>query len=337
MTGAMTIIAGALLLANTAPAALSPDAIAAAADYSAALDGSWLLIIEAGKTRLDQRQSRGHKAQKIYSGTKGFWAVAALAAQEDGLLDLDERISATLPEWSSDPVKSTITIRHLLNMTAGLEPAFALHRDGWDNRDRHALNERVIALPGGSFVYGPASIQVLHALLARKLDARGRETPTRYLEWRVLRPLGLGKQRYLADRAGHPLLATGFTMSAAEWARMGWLILSGGAPVLKNGMEEAFRGSSANPMFALGFWNNRLAGVARAREVDPEDLLELKWHQQQWRNTCLCHAAPKDLVAAIGSGGQRLYVVPSRELIVVRLGERSKFSDRTFLRALFAK
>src|SRR5688500_12484872 len=45
MNGVM-IIAGALLLANTAQAALTTDAIAAAADYSAALDGSWLLIIE---------------------------------------------------------------------------------------------------------------------------------------------------------------------------------------------------------------------------------------------------------------------------------------------------
>ena len=337
MNGVMMIIAGALLLGNTAPAALTPDAIAAAANYSAALDGAWLLIIEDGKTRLDQRQARGDKSRKIYSGTKGFWTVAALAAQEDGLLDLDERIGATLPEWASDPLKSRMTARHLLNMTAGIEPAFALHHDGWANRDRHSLNARVIAPPGASFIYGPASMQVFHALLARKLAARGRDTPARYLERRVLGPLGLGKQRYLADRAGHPLLATGFTMTAAQWARMGRLILAGGAPVLDNGMDEAFRGSHANPMFALGFWNNRLAGVPGAREVDPEDLLELKWQQQQWRNRCLCHSAPNDLVAAIGSGGQRLYVVPSRELIVVRLGGPSKFSDQTFLRALFRK
>src|SRR5688500_11477816 len=95
--------AAALLLSESVAGALSQDAIEAAADYSTACRGSWLLIIERGKTRLDQRQSRGQKARKIYSGTKGFWAVAALAAQEDGWLDLDERVDGTLPEWSSDP------------------------------------------------------------------------------------------------------------------------------------------------------------------------------------------------------------------------------------------
>ena len=86
-------------------------------------------------------------------------------------------------------------------------------------------------------------------------------------------------------------------------------------------------------MFGLGFWNNRLA-ASGGREVDPEDMLHRKWPQQQWRNTCLCRAAPSDLVASVGSGGQRLYVIPSMNLIVVRQGAPTKFSDGAFLRAL---
>jgi len=73
------------------------------------------------------------------------------------------------------------------------------------------------------------------------------------------------------------------------------------------------------------------------REVDPEDLLHLKWKQQDWRNTCLCHAATRDLVASVGSGGQRLYVIPSMNLIVIRQGNLERFSDGAFLRRLFTR
>jgi hypothetical protein len=38
----------------------------------------------------------------------------------------------------------------------------------------------------------------------------------------------------------------------------------------------------------------------------------------------------------IGTHGQRVYVVPSRDLIVIRQGEGRNFSDAEFLRRLFA-
>jgi CubicO group peptidase (beta-lactamase class C family) len=315
---------------------LTREAVRAAADYAAGYRGSWLLIVQHGKVLLDERQNRGPSAMKIYSGTKGFWNIAALAAQEDGILDLDERVSATLPQWATDSRKASIAVRQLLNFSSGLDPAFSLHGDGFADRDAQAIKQSVVGTPGESFIYGPAALQVFHEVLKRKLAGRG-ETPTHYLERRVLRSLGLGRQRYVADRSGNPLLAAGFTMSAAQWARMGGLLLHGGAPVLKNGLGGALRGSSANPMFGLGFWNNRLAGSAGVREVDPEELLALKWSQQSWRNTCLCHTAPDDLIASIGSGGQRLYVIPSLDLMVVRQGFISKFSDGAFLRMLLRR
>lgn len=323
------LLLGMLCVPATVRADVARDGLRAAADYSAGHKGTRLLVIQHGKTLLDERQNGGPAAMKIYSGTKGFWNAAALAAQADGLLDLDERASATLPEWAGDARKTAVTLRQLLNFSSGLEATFALHGDGFADRDAVALRAPLVGATGGSFIYGPAALQVFHEVLKRKLAPRG-ETPTHFIERRVLHPLGLGKQRYLADRAGNSLLAAGFAMSAGQWARMGKFILSGG-------MDGAFHGSSANPMFSQGFWNNRLAGSPGAREVDPEELLELKWPLQQWSRTCLCHSAPGDLVASIGSGGQRLYVIPSLDLIVVRLGFMTKFSDGVFLRALLAR
>lgn len=296
-----------------------------------------MVVMSGGKVIFEQYGNGGSRgtATKIYSGTKGFWNFAALAAQEDGLLDLDEKACATLAEWTGDAKKSRLTLRELLNFSAGLNEAYSLHNDGWSDRNAYALKQPVLGSPGGTFIYGPTGLQCFHEVLKRKLAPR-RETPTRYLERRVLRPLGLGSQRYLADKSGNPLLATGFSMTALQWAKMGRALLAGGAPVLHGSLGQALRGSGANPMFGLGFWNNRLASSG-GREVDPEDVLHLKWHRQSWRNTCLSKAAPGDLVASIGSGGQRLYAIPSMNLIVVRQGVLTKFSDGTFLRTLLAE
>ena len=83
----------------------------------------------------------------------------------------------------------------------------------------------MVAKPGKAFIYGPAALQVFHQVLKEKLHGK---TPTEYLERRVLRRLRLGPQRYLDDRAGNPLLAAGFVLTARQWAKMGQLVLDRG-------------------------------------------------------------------------------------------------------------
>jgi len=312
----------------------------AAADYSAARSGLSFLVMQHGKV-IGENYPGGHspsEAHKIYSGTKGFWILAALKANQEGIIGLDNCVGDTIPEWRADPLKSKVTLRELLNFNSGLDADNHLHSDGFDDRDAIAVHVPLVAQPGQAFIYGPAPLQVFHEVLKRKLASRG-ETPTRYLEQKVLAPLGLGPQRYLADRAGNPLLATGFMLTARQWSRMGQLILHGGSPVLPPGnlLEECFRGTAANEAFGMGFWNNRLASDPGAREFDFENMLMPKWSQQNWRKPCLSHAAPSDLVAAIGSGYQRLFVIPSMDLVVVRQGMGGAFKDGEFLRLLLGR
>ena len=94
------------------------------------------------------------------------------------------------------------------------------------------------------------------------------------------------------------------------------------------------RGTRVNPMFGLGLWMNNAAGNKNAVECDIEKMLEKKWQDQEWRNRCICRQAPPDLVAAVGSEGQRLFVVPSLDLVIVRQGEGERFSDAEFLRKI---
>lgn len=313
--------------AETLPAA----GIQAAAAYSAAHGGHALLIKQNGKI-LYESYTNGHtkrEPHRIYSGTKAYWGLTAFAAEKDGLFTFDERVADTITEWRGDKRKSQITVRQLLDFSHGLEPMFGLHENSFKDRTAAALKAGAVAAPGKSFIYGPAALQVFHELLARKLEQK--QTPTRYLECKVLGPLGLGSQRYLPDQHGTPLLAAGFMQTARQWSELGAWMLKHEELLMK------LQGSSANAAFAFGFWNNHAAESKAAREVDAEAMLDKKWHQQSWRNACLCRTAPADLIACIGSYGQRLYIVPSMKLVIVRLAKDSKPNDAQMLRLLFSK
>jgi CubicO group peptidase (beta-lactamase class C family) len=309
---------------------LDAHALRAAAEYSARHRGVSFLAIQNGRTLLEQNAKM---PRKIYSGTKAFWDFGALAAEEDGLFRLDDRVCDTIPSWRNDPRKSQVTIGQLLNFDSGIEPLFSLHETQSGDRDALALKARMVAQPGSAFIYGPAALQVFHRVLKEKLHD---QTPTRYLERRVLHRLGLGPQRYLPDRAGNALLATGWILTARQWAKVGRVVLDDGAPLIsRKSLEQCWRGTEANRAFSLGWWNNHAA--PNGREFDFEQMLIPKWPNQDWRNACLCRDAPSDLVACIGSEGQRLYVIPSLQLIVVRQADGGSFSDAYFLRLLLGR
>ena len=326
------LIVGLMLCASAcaASAALNPGAVREAAAYSASKRGTSLLVIQGGKTLAEDNAGAAHK---IYSGTKAFWCLAALAAAQDGLLSLDERVADTIPSWRNDPRKARVTIRQLLDFSAGLEPVFRLHNDDPGDRDAIAIRAPLVAEPGSGFIYGPAALQVFHSVLKAKLRGKA---PRAYLERRVLSRLGLGSQRHLQDRAGNPLLAAGWTLGARQWAKLGQLVLNNGAPVVSSGLlADIRRGSSANQAYSLGWWNNRAA--SGGREIDFEANLTPKWRAQNWSNAAMCRDAPPDLVARIGSRYQRHYVIPSLNVIVVRHGNGGSFSDARFLRLLLGR
>ena len=74
--------------------------------------------------------------------------------------------------------------------------------------------------------------------------------------------------------------------------------------------------------------------AANGREADLERLLDLPWQAVQWTGVCICKDAPPDMVVALGSHYQRLFIIPSLKAIVVRQGSEAKFSDAHFLRLL---
>jgi len=72
----------------------------------------------------------------------------------------------------TDPRKSEITIRQLLNQTDGIEPAPHLHSESIRDRNTAAIQLPLVAAPGSAFAYGPSHLQIFAEVLRRKLNGR---------------------------------------------------------------------------------------------------------------------------------------------------------------------
>src|SRR5213596_3668979 len=331
-----------LLTFATSPSILAeirPADCARGAQYSERRRGVSMLVIQNGRTVFEHYANGGSATGRwpIFSGTKSFWGIAALAAVRDGFFKLDDPVSDMIAEWKSDSRKSQITIRQLLNQTDGIEGASRLQRASIRDRNAMAIWLPTLAEPGAAFIYGPSHLQIFSELLRRKL--KGRSTIA-YFEGHVSNRLGLHRLNYKKDSRGNPLPATGFELTAREWARFGELLLGNGhyhgqqiVPAAL--LREALTGSQANPSYGLTFWLNSQA--PNGREADMERMLDLPWQNAQWINVCICKDAPSDMVVALGSHHQRLYVIPSLNVVVVRQGSEAKFSDAHFLSLLLGR
>ena len=331
-----------LVTLATSPSALgeirSADC-ARAAKYSESKRGASVLVMQNGRTIFEHYANDGSAGGRwpIFSGTKSFWGIAALAAVRDGLFKLDDPVADTITEWKSDPRKSQITIRQLLSQTDGIEGASLLQRASIRDRNAMAIRLPVVAEPGTAFIYGPSHLQIFCELLRRKLGGR---STIAYFEGHVSSRLGLGRLNYKKDSLGNPLPATGFELTAREWARLGELVLGNGnyrwrRIVPATLLHEALAGSQTNPSYGLTFWLNSQA--ANGREVDMERTLDLPWQNVQWTGVCICKDAPADMVVALGSHYQRLFIIPSLKAIIVRQGSEAKFSDAHFLRLVLGR
>ena len=265
------------------------------------------LLVATRKETLLETYESGYRADlphPLYSGTKSFWGLAASAAQDDGILDLDESAADTLVEWRNDAWKRTITVRQLLTMSAGFPfgglgaavPAF-------DAAIAVPLRDR----PGTAFTYSGIPWQAFGAFFSRRLASRG-ESPLEYLQRRILTPIGLRKVPWRTLHDGTHTLPTGAQLTARDWLKYGRLILGEGRfdtahIVSPAAVRRCLAPSAANPRYGLGFW---LAS----------------------------DNAGTDIAYASGAGGQGLYIVPARDTVVVHYGKSNSFKHDAFLRRL---
>lgn len=270
--------------------------------------------------------------------TKAVAALSAAKAAGEGWLSPGEKVAATIPEWNGDPRKSRVTVLMLLQQVAGLEAGVAaLYRNPSD-KGRGALALRAVDEPGSVFRYGPACWEVLAEMMQRKLARRG-ESLEGFLQRAVMLPLGLGSPKWRSDGSGRFFLSTGAELSVDELGRLGGVIaglLRGeSAGGIDGGHFAAMtRPSAVNPMFGGGLWRNVHARKSGAMEIEVEDVLDPPRGPVFWRNACLSTKHPADLVALVGSSGRRVFIWPSLDQVVARLGVAATWKDQPFLDAL---
>ena len=312
-----------------------------AEEYSRTHDG-YALMVMRNDTILLERYANGaseETPQRIASIVKNLWGVVTIAAIEDRLLDFDEKLSRVIHEWEPEAVKKQITVRQLLSMISGMAPGFKeLYLKTPRDAPHTALKLPAVAAPGNEFQYGPANMEILGEVFKRVLAATHR-TPLQYLEQRLLGPLGIRYAEWKTDLNKNPRMSAGVKMRARDLLTLGRLVLHRGSVdgnrIVEAGrFDEALGGTWPNPMYGMTFWYNTNAASPGSLEINVEEVLEQKEPFTGWRNACIAHAAPRDLIAMIGSGNQRVYVVPSLDMVLVRQGFGTSFSDAEFWRVL---
>lgn len=313
----------------------------AATTYSTANSGLSVLVLKDGRAVCETYANGGgpDKGHEIWSGTKSFTGIVAAVAAKDGMLSLDEKVSDTIWEWKTDPQKSRVTIRQLLSLSSGIgnlgqpggrAPGYAA-----------AIATAFTAAPGETFQYGPQSFQVFGELIQRKLKARGLEPDSRaFVKSRILDPIGMTWTDWRRTPEGDAIMSQGSSFTAREWAKFGEFVRKGGVTergeqlVDTKTFRDLFTGTAANPAYGVSFW---LPRPTSAPDVVTASI-DLTRHSA---------ALPPDMVVAGGAGNQRMYIVPSCKLTVVRQAafdpaaalsgqERAprKWSDFTFIKAL---
>ena len=248
----------------------------------------------------------GHPLEDVASVQKSVVATLTAIAAERGLLTFDDAVSDHLGAgWTeaSAEQEAAITIRHLLAMTSGLTPQLAYEAD-----------------PGARWRYNTPAYHHLMRIIAGAAN-QSRETVTS--DWLTDR-IGMRDSAWAPRPWASDDIAVGFVTSARDLARFGLLVQARGTwdstAVVEdaNAIDLATRPSqSLNPAYGFLWWLNgqafRLGAGGAARSDGP-----------------LIASAPPDLVAAQGAFDRKLYVVPSLDLVVTRLGDRGSTDGSSF-------
>jgi CubicO group peptidase (beta-lactamase class C family) len=241
------------------------------------------------------------------SVTKGVVAlVLGIAIDRGWVKGVDEPVLSFFPEYADlrTPEKDRITLRHLLTMSAGLEwheldtpyTADANSENRMDNASdpyRYALEQKVVAPPGQVWNYSSGSSEVIGGVL-RKATGKPLDELARVL---LFEPLGIADVEWYPYAQGNPGAAGGLRLRPRDLAKIGQLVLQrgawNGAPVVPAAWIEA----------------------ATAPQITGPD--RPSYGYQFWLGRSLVDGRTVDWTMAPGLGGQRLFIVPAFDLVVV--------------------
>lgn len=245
--------------------------------------------------------------------------LVGIALSEGAFPSLDTPVLDAFPEYADlrTPEKMRITFGHLLTMSSGLawDETRKPHGDpanSWtqmiraNDPVRFVLEQPVVSTPGDSFTYSSGSTTMLGRTLAK---ATGKSLDD-YAREKLFRPLGISDFEWGELFAiGEAAAASGLRLRPRDTAKLGQLML------------------------ADGIWGDQrvlpagwVAESTKAR-INGDNLTHYGY--QWWIGETYVPEGTVKWVAGIGLGGQRLFIVPSLDLVVVTNGglyERGPYS-----------
>lgn len=240
-----------------------------------------------------------------WSMTKSVTNLLTGRLVQQGKVDLDDRNLRT--EW--DDERADITVDDLLRMTSGLE---------WDETYDLGtpITQMLYAEPDmAGFVaaqpaaHAPGTFQQYSSgsttLLCSVLNAKAGLGPNLPRE-QLFAPLGLGSAVLEPDATGTPVCGSYLWATPRDWARIGQFALDDGVVDGERLLPEG--------------WMDESTTVEPVAESDAKGMAASWWVNDLGGGEILNPQLPKDAYWASGHDGQNLFVVPSENLVVVRMG-----------------
>ena len=224
----------------------------------------------------------------------------------DGLVDVFAPTG--IPEWQGDE-RAAITLNDLMQMQSGLQwnedygnrsdVNLMLHRE--KDMGLFAIDKPLEHKPGTFWYYSSGSTNIVMRYLRGKF-ASDKEFLTYYRE-RVFAPLGIRNAVFEPDMSGTPVGSSYLYITAREFASFGQLYLGDGVfqgrRILPEGWVEysVTPASASNDGYGAFFWLNK---------------------DKFWPDI------PEDMFNCQGHDGQEIFIIPSKDLVVVVLGYSPK-------------
>ncbi|MGM0600148.1 MAG: serine hydrolase [Candidatus Rifleibacteriota bacterium] len=250
------------------------------------------LILKDGKIVVEKywaKENADYK-QRVYSVGKSLTAFLVGLAQEKGKLEISQSVSDFIPGWTKENLENEkkIKIQHLLSMNSGL-----------DNRLKFE------AEPGEKWRYNTKAYHNLHDLLEAATGYKVDQVAKKVL----YKPLGMKNTKFLKHT---------FEMNARDMARFGLMVLAGGNWNGREIMEDkdffydmVNTSQQDNPSYGYLWWLNGKDSF-------------IAGHPPKKGEGSLVPAAPADMFCALGKNDQKIFIVPSQNLVVIRQGDSAE-------------
>ncbi len=245
------------------------------------------LVVYKGKI-VQERYYRTYRTPIMaMSSTKSITGILVGMLIDDGKIkSVDEPVCTYVKEWCEGP-KGKVTLRHLLSMTSGL-PRMQGESVGFvGDKNPFVINLPLATEPGAAWAYSNEGVQLLSPIL----DKAAGEPIQDYARKRLFEPLGMKATSLHLDDKNHAWTYADMETTPREFARMGLLMLNKGVWQGKRIVSES--------------WVEQM--------TKPSQTLNPRYGLLWW-----LFDNPKGY-AALGHLETNLYVIPDKDLIVVRM------------------